>query len=236
MKQFFYNLITKMENGYISIKDFLISKYAFLKIKLINAFSLIINWLKVEVFQFVSDILGILICIVIAIIFLTHIIHRHENKKPSVISEVAPVVKSEPKVDIVPNKPIKVYKHNKKIKTEVKLPDAVVQDDNKQVLTVAKVADAKDNEAKNVTTVLDLNTGNVTDYIQPEPTPFIAVNKHGEIGMYAGIKNGQGAIRLQANQNLISVKDIDVSAIGSVDQLSSGKTDYFVGVGASYKW
>jgi hypothetical protein len=94
----------------------------------------------------------------------------------------------------------------------------------------------KDEFDKTVTTILDVDTGITTTYVKDEPLSWLSLNRHGNVGIYGGIKNGTSAIRLQANQGIVDIKDIHINAIGSIDQSTNGKTDYFVGVGAAYNW
>lgn len=222
MKQFLFNIITKLESFY---HDKLIPFFVYLKIRIQNG-----------LLNPVIDLIVFISVLIIGYNILTYALHHQSVKTPSSIATVAPIVKNEPTTTVQVSKPIRVFKHNKKIKTEVKLPEPVVQDEKQQVLQVSKIPDVNDNESQVVTSVLNLDTGNVENYVAPAPTPLIAINKHGEVGMYFGVKNGQAAVRLQAKQGIVDIKSVHINAIGSVDQTADGKTSYFVGGGASYNW
>jgi hypothetical protein len=73
--------------------------------------------------------------------------------------------------------------------------------------------------------------------VRTDPLPWFAMSSRGGVGMYAGIKNGEPAVRLQARQELFSVKALRFEGIATIDQPISGPgTDYFVGLGAEYRW
>jgi len=178
--------------------------------------------------------------ITILSLFLMHELHKITASKPTpAISEIAtpaPIVQSEPIINApIKSKTVQVYKNSKSIKAAVKLPDVVVKNDSEKVITSSQLGGVQDNP-QTVTTVLNLDTGISTTFVKSEPLPWIATDKRGEVGLYAGIKNGSTAIRLQAEQNIIDIKSIHLKAIGSIDQLATGKTDYFVGAGGAFAW
>lgn len=153
----------------------------------------------------------------------------------SVVANPSPIVQDEPQASVVVKKPVKVFKRSQSIKSKVKLPNAIVQNTNEKVIAAVEIPKNND-RTKTVTTVLNIDTGITSTFVKDEPLPFLSLNRNGEVGLYAGIKNGYSAIRLQAKQNILDIKEIHVNGIGSIDQLSNGQTDYFVGVGASYNW
>lgn len=158
----------------------------------------------------------------------------HKTQPVSIVATPAPVVKAEPKIEVMPTKPIKVYKHSAKIKQKVKLPQPVIDNPSEQVLAATKVE--SNDHPQLVTTVLNTDTGETSTYIKQEPQPWFATNTHGDFSTYVGFKNRNTAIRFQVRQNLIDVKSVHINAVGSVDQSTNGDTDYFVGIGATYAW
>ena len=153
------------------------------------------------------------------------------------IAQPSKAVADAPKVDLPVAVPVKVYKGGAALKGGLKLPPPVVQDDNKQVIA-SSTTPANDNHPHTITTVIDAATGEATTYDKEEPLPWLAWDRGSAVGIYAGIKNGEPAVRLQARQDLFSVKALHVGAIASVDQMASGpiSADYFVGIGAEYRW
>ena len=162
-------------------------------------------------------------------------LHKQSAQTNAVVATASPIVKDEPVAQVEIKTPVKVFKNSQKIKQKAKLPEAVVNDNNTQVLTAISIPKG-DDAPKTVTTVLNTDTGITTSYIKNEPLPFMSLNLHGDIGLYGGIKNGTTTVRLQANQGIIDIKDIHIKATGSIDQSTNGNTDYFVGVGATYNW
>ena len=161
-------------------------------------------------------------------------LHKQSAQTNAVVATASPIVKDEPVAQVKIKTPVKVFKNSHKIKQKAKLPESVIQNENAHVLTAISID--KDEFDKTVTTVLDTDTGITTSYVKNEPLPWLSLNLHGDVGLYGGIKNGTTAIRLQANQGIIDIKEIHIKATGSIDQNANGKTDYFLGVGASYNW
>lgn len=163
--------------------------------------------------------------------------HERNQVGQTVIATPAHEVKSVPKIDVEVKRPVKVYKGGAGLKGGLKLPDPVVQDDAQQVLASSKI-DATDDHPHTVTTVLNTETGQSETYVRTDPLPWVAWSSRGGAGVYAGIKNGEPAVRLEARQELFTVKAVHFGAIASVDQPISGPVglDYFVGVGAEYRW
>lgn len=168
----------------------------------------------------------------------SHLANRQQNEVgKTVIATQAKEVANVPKVDVKIKAPIKVYKGGASLKEGIKLPPEVVQDDAQQVIASSKI-DGLDDHPKTVTTVIDTETGESQTYMRTDPLPWLAWSDRGSVGMYAGLKNGTPAVRLQAHQELFTVKAIHFGAVASVDQPISGpiSADYFVGVGAEYRW
>ena len=161
-------------------------------------------------------------------------LHKQSAQTNAVVATASPIVKDEPVAQVEIKTPVKVFKNSHKIKQKAKLPESVIQNENAHVLTAISID--KDKFDKTVTTVLDTDTGIATTYVKDEPLSWLSLNLHGDVGLYAGIKNGTTAVRLQANQGIIDIKEIHIKATGSIDQSTNGNTDYFVGVGATYNW
>ena len=194
-----------------------------------------VNNLNMAIVKLICETAIILLVCVLTLHWIDGKLHNKEAQTNSVVAITAPIVKDEPLVQIEIKKPVKVFKNSKKIKQKVKMPESVINNNNEQVISAISIP--KDDLApKTVTTVLDIDTGITTSYVKNEPLPWLSLNFHGDIGLYGGIKNGTTAVRLQANQGIIDIKDIHIKATGSIDQNANGKTDYFLGVGASYNW
>lgn len=131
---------------------------------------------------------------------------------------------------------VRVYEGQAKI--ELKLPDAIKQDPTKQVLESTKVS--ADYHDQIVTTIIDTETGDSQTFVRREPLPWLAWRDNGSAGIYTGIKNGQPTARLEVKQNIFSVKAVHFGAVATLDQSlnssNSSSQDYFIGVGAEYRW
>jgi len=160
-----------------------------------------------------------------------------QSEGATVEATPAPVLINTPLIDLALSSPVKVYSGGAKTKQQLKLPARVVKDDSKQVISGTRI-DAKDDHPKTITTVIDADTGESTTYVTTEPLPWLAMDTRGGIGLYAGLKNGQQVARLQLRQDLLQIKNVHVGAIASIDQPISGagQQDYFIGVGAEYRW
>lgn len=145
-------------------------------------------------------------------------------------------IKKVPKVEVpVKTGKVKVYKEESKAK--LKLPEDIFEDKSKQVVDSARV-EASDHP-HTVISVVDTDDGEVQTYVRKEPLPLLAWDTRGEIGIYAGIKNGEPTARLEAKQGVFQVKALHFGVVGSVDQPLNGGltgTDYFVGIGAWARW
>lgn len=157
-----------------------------------------------------------------------------------VVSESAPAMpakelKNEKPVPIpLATKTIQAYKPA--AKTRLKLPLAVQENPDAQVVAASRVV--ADDHPHTVTTVVDTNTGEVQTFDRRDPLPWLAVNTHGRVGIYYGIKNGVQTVRLQAHQELLQVKAAHFGLIGSVDQPVNAPIgmDYYAGVGVWANW
>ncbi|MDP3088884.1 MAG: hypothetical protein Q8M99_11945 [Methylotenera sp.] len=137
---------------------------------------------------------------------------------------------------VVKSGSVRVYES--RAKNTLKLPEAIKQDEAKQVLESTRV-DADDHD-QTITTILDTETGDTQTLVRREPLPWIAWRDDGSAGLYAGIKNGTPTARLELKQSLFSVKAIRFGAVAAMDQplgySVTASPDYFVGVGAEYRW
>lgn len=187
------------------------------------------KWLR-ENWQFPLTLL--IVCFVIA--WLAHDRQPDETGK-TVEATPSAEVKHQPKVGIAIAAPVKVYAGGARLKRKIELPPEVVQDDNQQVIASSKV---DGEQPHTVTTVIDTQTGESRTFVRTDPLPWLAWDDHGSIGMYAGVRNGAPAVRLQARQGLFRIKAIHVGAVATMDQPLSGPVamDYFVGIGAEYRW
>ena len=198
-------------------------------------------WLKAEVLAHWPQII-ITALVVAAVAFVC--IWWHNRPAPvavgkTVVATAAPEVKNVPKVNAVMAQPPKVYAKPKQVKTALGLPKKIIQDTSEQVIASNKVA-SDDDHPHTVTTVINEQTGESQTFVRTDPLPWIAFDYSGRAGMYAGIKDGAPTVRLQAQQELFSVKAVHFGAIASVDQpispTTANGTSYFVGVGAEYRW
>lgn len=135
-------------------------------------------------------------------------------------------VAKEKTVALVVTAPIQVYKPA--VKRKLKLPSAVIADTNTYVVAASKVK--ADERPHTITTTLNKETGVFNTYDRVDPLPWVAVNTRTELGVYAGLKNTEPAIRLEAKQTVLQIKAVHVGAVANLDVMGSG-VDSFVGVG-----
>lgn len=143
----------------------------------------------------------------------------------------APEIRKVEKIEI---KPVAVKVYKPKAKADLKLPKTVTDDPYQHV--IASSLTANDERQHTVTTVIDEQTGEATTFDRVEPLPWLSVNTKTMIGAYAGLKNGEQAIRVMAQQELIQIKALHVGAVVSADMTRSLGTDTFVGIGAWARW
>jgi hypothetical protein len=153
----------------------------------------------------------------------------------SVPAKPAPEVKHKPKVEKpIKTKKVKVYAPE--VKKDLKLPEVVQDDPALDVIASHQVK--PDDHPQTVTTLLNTETGESETYVKRDPLPWLARSDRGEVGLALGFKNAEPAVRLEGRQELFQVKAVHFGVTGSVDQQLNGaeKTDWFVGVGAWYRW
>jgi hypothetical protein len=155
----------------------------------------------------------------------------------TIVATPAKEVRAAPKVDVAVKKPVKVYQGGAALKDGLKLPRVAVEDPDVEVLASSKI-DGRDDHPKTVTTVLNVETGESETYVRTDPLPWFAMSSRGGVGMYGGLKNGEPAVRLEARQELFSVKAVVFGLAATFDQPISGPAgpDYFIGLGAEYRW
>lgn len=136
-------------------------------------------------------------------------------------------------IEIAPAK-VRVYKPD--AKARLKLPDPIKTDPWLHVTASTTVRQS--DRPQTITAVLDEKTGETKTYVKAEPLPWLAIDPHGEIGLYAGLKNGERTARLEARQGLLQIKAAHLGAIAAIDQPFAGphRPDYFVGVGVWVRW
>lgn len=190
----------------------------------------------VPIFQTV--VLGLLIVALVLIGWAYYTINTPELPpvNVSIPATPAPEVKLVPKVSVAIKKPVKVYAGGAALKNGLRLPEFVVLDPTKEVIASSQVK--SDDHPQTITTVINTDTGESETYVKRDPLPWLAWSDRGSVGMYAGVKNGEPTVRLQAHQELFTVKAIRFGAVASIDQPFSGPvgTDYFIGLGAEYRW
>jgi hypothetical protein len=192
---------------------------------------------------FASDIFQYFILAILLILIL--FVWIHHFIKPHKIAGVGVTVIATPAKEIklipvhqapVKNGTVRVYASPAKIKLD--LPKLVVDDEQKQV--VASTTVQGDDHPQTTTTTVNLETGEFDTFTKKEPLPWLAWDDKGSAGLYTGIKRGGLVARLELKQNIFSVKSVHVGAVATLDQpISSAaglQTDYFIGVGAEYRW
>lgn len=178
-----------------------------------------------------------LLTLLLACIVIGWLAHDRQPAEVGKTVEATPAdeVKRAPKVGVAVKSPIKVYAGGANLKRKIELPPEVVQDDRQQVIASSKI---EGEQPHTVTTVIDTDTGESRTFVRADPLPWLAWDDRGGIGLYAGFKNGTAAARLQAHQGIFRIKAVHVGIVASLDQTLSGPVsmDYFVGIGAEYRW
>jgi hypothetical protein len=153
----------------------------------------------------------------------------------NVVATPAPEVKKQPQIDKpIKAKTVKVYPAA--VKNTIKLPEII--QDNPALDVIASNQVPADDHPQTITTLINTDTGESQTFVKRDPLPWLALDPHGEAGLYMGIKNGEPTARLEVKQGAFQVKTLHFGVIGSVDQPISGVqgTDYFIGTGAWMRW
>ena len=159
-----------------------------------------------------------------------------QPKVPATVAVPAPVapalMEAEPQW-IVPPRPVRVYAPA--AKKALALPAAVQSDSAKHVLQAARLA--ADDSPREVTAVLDEQSGETELLVRELPRPWLDLTPRGEAGAYVGLLHGQPTLRVQAWQQLAQIKALRLGAIAAVDvPLEYGSASAFIGVGAKVTW
>ncbi len=148
----------------------------------------------------------------------------------------APEVQGEPTKTV--ETPVRVFANSTKLKTELSLPARVRADPGTNVLASTRVT--ADSHPSTITTVINAEGVSET-FIRREPLEWFAFKTTGRVGAYYGTTQDGAAGMILAEQDLIAVKALTFSAIGTVTQLTSPtpgviSTQGFVGLGARINW
>ena len=139
------------------------------------------------------------------------------RERPDVgVSVPLPAAKEVRTIEKIIERPRLVYVYPDKVKDKLDLPDAVVQDTTKKVITTGNL-DAEE-RPYTLTAVLDIETGESQVYARPDPLPWIGPGKRGAVGVAYGLKDGKPTGRLYANQDLLRVKALHAGVGGTLDQ------------------
>lgn len=151
----------------------------------------------------------------------------------AVESRPAAAVRLAPKVSVKMKSPIKAYKPDTKAK--LRLPDAVIADNDKQVLAATTIRSSE--RPQTVTTVIDAGTGDSKTYVKSEPLPWVATESRGEVRIDYAYKFRASpvptpVVRLTLRHDVIQVKGFHLGLNATVDT----DRDAFIGVGVGYRW
>ena len=176
------------------------------------------------------NIVQILLIIALSIGMVYTYFHFKPDPQPVGEHNEAVVAKEIKKIDreVKEVKALKVYKPVAKAK--LKLPKAILEDDNQQVIASSKVSG--DERPHTITTVVNTATGESGTLDRIDPYPFMQVKTTSEIGAFYGLKQGKQVIRLEGKQEFLQVKAVHLGITGSID---SDKAT-FVGLGAWVRW
>jgi len=136
-------------------------------------------------------------------------------------------------------KSIKVFTNRDKVVRDLKLPERVAT--NKEVEVLASSQVKADTHPSTVTTVINKETGASETFIRRDPLPWFAFQKNGRVGAYYGTSQDGAAAMLLAEQDLLAIKALKFSAIGTVIQNTNPNpgitaTQGFVGIGGRVEW
>jgi hypothetical protein len=116
----------------------------------------------------------------------------------------------------------------------LKLPDAIGQDQAKQIVATAQVPPYEG--TTHVVAITDTNTGTSEIVAKQEPLPLFAFRNDKELGMRAGI-SGQGyAGALYGRWTFARVGRFHISGYGEVQTNAHMRSDAKIQLEASYRW
>ena len=153
------------------------------------------------------------------------------REKPDVgKSAPLPPAKEVRTVEKIIERPRIVYVYPQKTKQALDLPQDVVTDPAKKVITTGKL-DADEREYS-LSAVLDISTGESQIYAKPLPLPLIGPGKHGGIGIGYGLTNDGPAVKLYGYQELLRIKKLNAGVRAEADQ----RGEYWAGATLEYRW
>lgn len=127
----------------------------------------------------------------------------------------------------VESAPLNVYVDT--VKNKLRLPEEIKRNPNKHVASAVKVK--PDNRPHTIITTVDTSTGEFSTHDRIDPVPWISARATTHISAYYGIKNSDSVVRVGLQQELISIKTLNVEAVATTD-IGAGKPDTFIGIGA----
>lgn len=144
-----------------------------------------------------------------------------------------PVLKKVKKVK-TPVKQVETYADE--AKADLKLPAAVIANQQEKVIDATKVASS--DHPQTVTSTINVETGKVETYIKEEPLPWIAFNQRGQVRIDTGYKLNrstgvpQRTTRLTVMHDFMQTKAVNFGAQASIDSDGSA----FAGIGIGVRW
>ena len=139
----------------------------------------------------------------------------------SIPATMAPEIKSLPMVGVEIKKPVKVYAGGAKTKKKLKLPDVIVQDESKSVITSSKVE--ADDHAHTITTVINAETGESETLDRRDPLPWISFTTKGDAMLAGGVNaSGEQAGMVQVRQGILRIKNVTLGVVGTVSHANNG--------------
>ena len=153
------------------------------------------------------------------------------NSLPATLAVKSTSVSSASKVDVVVKKStVRAYKQTAKV--DLQLPVTVQTDETKVVTDSSLVASSE--HRTEVTSVLDVSTGETSTYVHLVPDPWLSSEHRGTASLAYGIKlpTNQMVGRLSVREDLVQIKGIHLGIQATVD--TDG--DAFAGAGVSYRW
>lgn len=131
-----------------------------------------------------------------------------------------------------PGKPALIAKpKTPEARKRTKLPPAIFDQPETYLMAVGALQ-SEDDRSYTISSVLDRRTGETTVHAVADPLPWFDFRTKGNAGVYYGIKDGNAVLRGVVNQEAFRIKRITAGAHATLD--SDG--EYFIGIGAQYKW
>lgn len=158
----------------------------------------------------------------------------------SVIAKEAPAVKGAPLTSFTVKGPVKGY--GGKAKEKAKLPPAIQQDPNKELIAATQTPSSL--RPTTTSTVIDKETGQVQTFTKVDPYPWLSWEPRGEVGIAYGYKStfrcasfscdtdSKLVARLQFGYDVLRIKALTAGITATVDS----DRDAFVGARIRYQW